>query len=204
MKWRTIAIYTPIDKLFFEAPVLELARNLLGQYIVHKQPEGDIVVRIVETEAYHGPEDRAAHSFDNRRTKRTEIMFGTAGLIYTYQMHTHTLMNVVSGAIGTPHAILIRAGEPVVGLELIQENRGHHLKMTDWTNGPGKLSKALGVTMKYYGHHWTDEPLFIAAGAAPEEIVAGPRVGIGNSGEAVHYPWRFYEKDSPYVSKYRP
>ncbi len=197
-------MYIPIDKSFFEAPVLELARNLLGQYIVHEQPEGTIVVRIVETEAYHGPEDQAAHSFGNRRTKRTEVMFETAGLVYTYQMHTHTLMNVVGGPVGTPHAILIRAGEPVAGLELIQRNRGHNLKMKDWTNGPGKLAKALGVTMRYYGHHWTDKPLFIAAGAVPTEIMTGPRVGIGNSGEAVHYPWRFYEKNNPYVSKYRP
>jgi DNA-3-methyladenine glycosylase len=197
-------MYTPINKSFFEAPALELARNLLGQYIVHEQPEGTIVVRIVETEAYQGPKDQAAHSFDNRRTKRTEVMFGTAGLVYTYQMHTHTLMNVVGGPVGTPHAILIRAAEPVAGFEQMQANRGPHLKMKDWTNGPGKLAKALGVTMQYYGHHWTDGPLFIAEGAAPAEIMAGPRVGIGNSGEAVHYPWRFYEKDNPYVSKYRP
>ena len=197
-------MYIPIDKSFFEAPVLELARNLIGQHIVHEQPEGTIVVRIVETEAYQGPEDQAAHSFGNRRTKRTEVMFGTAGLVYTYQMHTHTLMNVVGGPVGTPHAILIRAGEPVAGFELMQANRGPHLKMKDWTNGPGKLAKALGVTMQYYGHHWTDGPLFIAQGAVPAEIMAGPRVGIGNSGEAVHYPWRFYEKNNPYVSKYRP
>ena len=197
-------MYIPIDKSFFEAPVLELAKKLVGQYIVHQHPEGDIVVRIVETEAYHGPEDQAAHSFDNRRTKRTEVMFGTAGLVYTYQMHTHTLMNVVGGPIETPHAILIRAAEPVAGFELMQANRGSKIKMKDWTNGPGKLAKALGVTMQYYGHHWTDRPLFIAEGIVPVEIMAGPRVGIGNSGEAVHYPWRFYEKDNPYVSKYRP
>ncbi|WOV87139.1 DNA-3-methyladenine glycosylase [Sporosarcina oncorhynchi] len=197
-------MYKPIDPSFFEAPVLELAEKLVGQYIVHKTPGGIIVCRIVETEAYHGPEDRAAHSFGNRRTKRTEIMFGEPGLVYTYQMHTHTLMNVVSGPVGTPHAILIRGAEPVEGLELMQQNRGEHLKMKDWTNGPGKLSKALGVTMEYYGHHWTDEPLFISKGPGAEAIETGPRVGIGNTGEAVHYPWRFFEKDSPYVSKYRP
>ncbi|KAA0948470.1 DNA-3-methyladenine glycosylase [Sporosarcina sp. ANT_H38] len=197
-------MYTPIDKSFFDAPVLELAKKLIGQYIVHELLEGTIVVRIVETEAYQGPEDQAAHSFDNRRTKRTEVMFGLAGLVYTYQMHTHTLMNVVGGAVGTPHAILIRAAEPVTGFERMKENRGAHLKMKDWTNGPGKLTKALGVTMQYYGHHWTERPLFIAEGAVPAEIITGPRVGIGNSGEAVHYPWRFYEKDNPYVSKYRP
>ena len=149
--------------------------------------------------------DQAAHSFDNRRTKRTEVMFGKAGLVYTYQMHTHTLMNVVSGPVGTPHAILIRAGGTSRGIGTYAGKiAGSHLKMKDWTNGPGKLTKALGITMEYYGHHWTDRPFFIAEGAVPKEIVAGPRVGIGNSGEAVHYPWRFYEKDNPYVSKYRP
>ena len=197
-------MYEAIDKSFFQAPVLELAKNLLGNYVVHEHPEGILVARIVETEAYHGPEDRAAHSFDNRRTKRTEIMFGEPGLVYTYQMHTHTLLNVVSGPSGTPHAILIRAVEPVEGLEIMQENRGHNLKKIDWTNGPGKLTKALGITMNYYGHHWSDSPLFISEGTRVQEIEAGPRVGIGNSGEAVHYPWRFYEKGNPFVSKYRP
>ncbi|MCG7336735.1 DNA-3-methyladenine glycosylase [Sporosarcina sp. ACRSM] len=197
-------MYKPINPSFFEAPVLELAPQLLGQYIVHEQPEGRLVARIVETEAYRGPEDRAAHSFGNRRTKRTDVMFGEAGLVYTYQMHTHTLINVVSGPIGTPHAILIRAVEPVEGLEQMKENRGSQLKMKDWTNGPGKLTKALGITMDYYGHHWTHEPLFIAEGPKPAAIEVGPRVGIGNTGEAVHYPWRFYEKDNPFVSKYRP
>jgi len=196
-------IYKPIDKSFFQAPVLELAQNLLGQYIVHEQSDGLLVARIVETEAYHGPEDQAAHSFGNRRTKRTDVMFEEAGLVYTYRMHTHTLINVVGGPIGTPHAVLIRAVEPVEGLEQIKENRGVHLKMHDWTNGPGKLTKALGITMEYYGHHWSERPLFIAEGPGVREMVAGPRVGIGNSGEAVDYPWRFYEKDNPFVSKYR-
>lgn len=196
-------MYVPITKSFFHKPTLELAQSLLGQYIVHQTSDGLIVVRIVETEAYQGAEDRAAHSFGNRRTKRTEVMFGEAGDVYTYKMHTHTLMNVVGGAVDTPHAILIRAGEPVEGLELMRKNRGEHLKMIDWTNGPGKLSKALGVTMDYYGHHWHKEPLFIAEGPGISELAVGPRVGIQNTGEAVHYPWRFWEKDNPYVSKYR-
>lgn len=196
-------MYEPIDKSFFDIPGLELAKQLLGQYIVHEQPTGLLVGRIVETEAYQGPEDRAAHSYGNRRTKRTEIMFGQAGLVYTYQMHTHTLINVVAGPVGTPHAILIRAVEPVVGEEQMQKNRGMQLKRVDWTNGPGKLTKALGITADYYGHHWSHKPLFIAEGEKVEHIIAGPRVGIGNSGEAVDYPWRFHEKDNPFVSKYR-
>lgn len=196
-------MYTPIDKSFFDAPGLELARNLLGQYIVHEGPTGLLVGRIVETEAYQGPEDRAAHSFDNRKTKRTEIMFGKAGLVYIYQMHTHRLINVIAGPIGTPHGILIRAIEPVLGQEQMRENRGGIAKEVDWTNGPGKLTKALGITMEFYGHHWSHRPLFIAEGPEVKEVVAGPRVGIGSSGEAADYPWRFYEKDNPFVSKYR-
>ena len=181
---------------------MNLARNLLGQYIVHEQPEGTIVVRIVETEAYHGPEDQAAHSFENRRTKRTEVMFGTAGTrlyvsnayTYTYECCRWTSRNTTCNTYPcwrTRDGIRNDAGKS-----------RNDLKMKDWTNGPGKLSKALGVTMQYYGHHWTDKPLFIAEGAVPGEIMAGPWVGIGNSGEAVHYPWRFFEKDNPYVSNF--
>lgn len=197
-------MYEPIDASFFNSPVVELARNLVGQYIVHEQPDGLMIVRIVETEAYHGAEDRAAHSYRNRRTKRTEVMFGEAGSVYTYQMHTHVLMNVVSAKEGTPHAVLIRAGEPIEGLAQMQQRRGEHIKkVVDLTNGPGKLSKALGVTMEYYGHSWAQKPLYIAEGFPQSEVEAGPRVGIGNTGEAVHYPWRFFEKDNPFVSKYR-
>lgn len=196
-------MYEPISKTFFEQPVLELAEALIGQLIVHELPDARLVAKIVETEAYQGPLDRAAHSYGNRRTKRTEVMFGEAGKLYAYEMHTHTLINVVAGPIGTPHAILIRAVEPIEGLERMQQYRGAHLKQVDWTNGPGKLTKALHITKDYYGHCWTKAPLYIAQGHSMEEIETSPRIGIANSGEAVHYPWRFYAKDNPYVSKFR-
>ena len=194
--------FRPIHPGFFEKPTLELAEDLLGQFVVHEHPEGVIAAKIIETEAYMGAEDRAAHSFGNRKTKRTEIMFGKAGLVYTYQLHTHTLMNVVSGPIGIPQAILIRAGEPIAGEELMQKFRGN-ISRKDWSNGPGKLAKALGVTMNYYGHHWSEQPLFIAEGPGISEVEIGPRVGIQNTGEAVHYPYRFSERGHPMVSKYR-
>ena len=194
--------FQKVSKSFFNEPTIELAKKLLGQFLVHKHPDGLIVVKIIETEAYLGADDQAAHSFGNRRTKRTEIMFGEPGLVYTYQMHTHTLMNVVSGPVGTPHAILIRAGEPVIGQELIQQFRGT-AKSKDWTNGPGKLAKAIGVSMDYYGHHWSEDPLYIAEGPGTTELEVGPRVGIQNTGDAVHYPYRFFEKGHPMVSKYR-
>lgn len=192
----------PIDPSFFHQPTLELARKLLGKYIVHEHSTGLLIGKIVETEAYMGPEDRAAHSFGNRRTKRTEVMFGEAGLIYTYQMHTHTLINVVSGIEGVPNAILIRAVEPIEGLEQMQKFRPKQ-PMKQWTNGPGKLTKALGITMEHYGKHWSEKPLYMTEGEEVSSISAGPRIGIENSGEAVHYPYRFWETDNPFVSKMR-
>lgn len=192
----------PIDPSFFHQPTLELARKLLGKYIVHEHNSGLLVGKIVETEAYMGLEDRAAHSFGNRRTKRTEVMFGEAGLIYTYQMHTHTLINVVSGIEGVPNAILIRAVEPIEGLEQMQTFRPKQ-PMKQWTNGPGKLTKALGITMEHYGTHWSEKPLYMTEGEEVSSISTGPRIGIENSGEAVHYPYRFWETDNPFVSKMR-
>ena len=191
-----------LDLAFYEQPTLDLARALLGQYLVRRHPEGDIIAKIVETEAYLGAIDRAAHSFGGRRTKRTEVMFGKPGYVYTYQMHTHTLLNVVSGPVGTPEAVLIRAVEPIQGHEWIATNRPG-VKRYDQTNGPGKLTKALGITMDLYGHSFQQDPLYIAEGEAGVVIEAGPRIGIPNTGEARDYPYRFFERDNPYVSKFR-
>lgn len=192
----------PLNVAFFHQPTLELARDLLGKYMVHEQESGLLIGKIVETEAYMGAEDKAAHSYGNRRTKRTEVMFGEPGLIYTYQMHTHTLINVVAGVVGIPNAILIRAVEPIEGLERMNELR-NNMPMKQWTNGPGKLTKAMAITMDYYGKHWSEKPLYIAEGEQVESVSTGPRIGIDNSGEAVHYPYRFWETDNPYVSKWR-
>ena len=170
--------------------------------MVHEQESGLLIGKIVETEAYMGAEDKAAHSYGNRRTKRTEVMFGEPGLIYTYQMHTHTLINVVAGVVGIPNAILIRAVEPIEGLERMNELR-NNMPMKQWTNGPGKLTKAMAITMDYYGKHWSEKPLYIAEGEQVKSVSTGPRIGIDNSGEAVHYPYRFWETDNPYVSKGR-
>jgi DNA-3-methyladenine glycosylase len=185
---------------FYQQPTLELAKSLLGCLIVKETADGTASGFIVETEAYIGPGDRAAHSFGNRRTKRTEVMFGNSGLIYTYVMHTHTLVNVVSGGPENPEAILIRAVEPYSGLELMHERRGIS-DIRKWTDGPGKLTKALGITMDDYGRSFTDPPLYLAAGKQPEHISSGPRVGIDNSGAAKDYPWRFWVTDNPFISR---
>ncbi|MFJ5622624.1 DNA-3-methyladenine glycosylase [Peribacillus loiseleuriae] len=192
--------HTPLSIDFFEKPTLDLAQSLLGCLLVKETPESICSGYIVETEAYMGPEDRAAHSFGNLRTKRTEIMFGRSGLVYTYQMHTHTLVNVTSGGVDKPEAILIRAVEPVEGIERMQQRRSLQ-DVKKLTNGPGKLTKALGITMQDYGSSYTKPPIYITSGIIPEHISIGPRIGIGNSGEAKDYPWRFWITGNSHVSK---
>lgn len=188
--------------VFFEVPTLELARILLGCLLIKNTDEGVAAGYIVETEAYIGPGDRAAHSYGGRRTKRTEIMYHQAGLAYTYQMHTHCLVNVVSGKIDAPEAVLIRAVEPYHGIELMKKRRKLE-DLKNLTNGPGKLTKALGISMEDYGHSFMRPPLLIADGFVPDAdaVEQGKRIGIENTGEAKDYPWRFWIRDNPYVSR---
>lgn len=194
--------YKPLPHLFYDKPTLELAVDLLGCLLVKESEEGVTAGYIVECEAYIGPEDKAAHSYNNRRTKRTEVMFHKSGLAYTYVMHTHCLFNVVSGGMHNPEAILIRALEPSAGLDLMEARRpgqsGFNL-----TNGPGKLTKAMDITMDDYGHDLTSPPLYIAKGRTPERISAGKRIGIENSEEARDYPWRYWVTGNLYVSRHQ-
>ena len=190
----------PLPESFYLLPTLELAQALLGCLLIKETEAGTASGYIVETEAYMGPEDRAAHSFGSRRTKRTEIMYAGPGRVYTYQMHTHTLVNVVSGPEEKPEAILIRAVEPAEGIDLMHERRGL-ADIRKLTNGPGKLCKALGITMEDYGLSFSKPPLYIAKGYTPKSIVSGPRIGIDSSGEAKDYPWRFWEEGTRFLSR---
>ncbi|ALC92021.1 3-methyladenine DNA glycosylase [Bacillus sp. FJAT-18017] len=190
----------PLPVEFFNQPTLELAPNLLGCILAYHSPEGLAAGYIVETEAYIGPGDQAAHSYMNRRTKRTEVMFAESGRAYTYVMHTHCLVNVVSGGAGNPEAVLIRAIEPCYGEDLMRSRRSVEDRR-NLTNGPGKLTKAMGITMKDYGRKLTEPPLLIARGYIPVSISQGKRVGIENSGDARDYPWRFWITDNRFVSR---
>ena len=185
---------------FYQQPTLELARSLLGCLMVKQSEDGVTSGFIVETEAYLGAGDRAAHSFGNRRTKRTEIMFQEPGHIYTYVMHTHCLVNVVSSGKGEPHAVLIRAIEPFTGLELMMERRGM-ADAKNLTNGPGKLTKAMNITMADYGGRFDSSSLLLGKGYRPTDISVGKRIGIDNSGEAKDYPYRFWITGHPNVSR---
>ncbi|WP_437180208.1 DNA-3-methyladenine glycosylase [Paenibacillus andongensis] len=191
----------PVVASFFEKPTLVLARSLLGMLIVKETEAGVASGWIVETEAYIGPGDRAAHSFGNRRTPRTEVMFGAPGYVYTYVMHTHCLVNIVSGEPGHPEAVLIRAVEPCTGIDLMYDRRGSDKKLKELTNGPGKLTKALGIVKEDYGRPIFERPLYVAEGRAVESVASGPRIGIDNTGEAREYPWRFWVEGNPFVSK---
>lgn len=190
-----------LPQSFYHTSTLNLAKALIGKVLVHQTNDGILAGEIVETEAYLGIVDRAAHSFNNRRTKRTEIMYGTPGHIYMYQMHTHHLLNIVSGEEENPEAILIRAIEPVAGRAFMEKNRPVQ-KEINLTNGPGKLTKALGITMAYYGASLMKSNVFISNGGSENPAIqTGPRIGIPNTKEAKDYPYRFWLQDNPYVSR---
>ncbi|MUK88260.1 DNA-3-methyladenine glycosylase [Ornithinibacillus sp. L9] len=189
-----------LDVDFYSQPTIDLAKSLLGCILVKETKDGITSGFIVETEAYLGEYDQAAHSYRNRRTKRTEIMFDQPGMVYTYTMHTHCLVNVVSGKVNQPEAVLIRAVEPYRGIHIMLQRRPVK-KFQNLTSGPGKLTKALGITMEDYGQSFLEPPLYIAKGKKPGKIAQGKRIGIDNSGEARDYPYRFWIPNNPFVSK---
>lgn len=188
----------------WELPTLDLAKELLGMKLIHIDDDAIISGYIVETEAYLGPEDRAAHSFNNRRTARTEVMYGEAGTIYTYFIYgMHVCFNIVSGPVNKPEAILIRAIQPNEGIERMRERRARVKNEIQLTNGPGKLSKAMGFTLSDNGKKINEGNIRVEEGmiVVQNEIISGPRIGIQYAEEAVHYPYRFWIKNNPYVSR---
>jgi DNA-3-methyladenine glycosylase len=181
--------------------VLIVAREMVGQILVHDSPEGRISGRIVEAEAYRGPEDRAAHSFGGRRTPRTEAMFGPPGhayVFFVYGMHWH--FNAVVARAGEPHAVLIRAVEPLEGLDLMATRRGISPDRVELTNGPGKLCEAFGIDRAHYAADLCKGSLFIARGVKAR-VARTTRVGIDYAGAWAKRTWRFYEPGNRYVSK---
>jgi DNA-3-methyladenine glycosylase len=191
----------PLPRSFYARPVLTVAREAIGKILVHDTPEGRVAGRIVEAEAYRGPQDRAAHSFGGRRTARTEAMFGPPGYAYVffvYGMHWH--VNLVTTAVDEPHAVLIRAVEPLEGLALMAERRGLSEGARDLTNGPGKLCEAFAIGKSSYGADLCAGPLFLSHGTHPR-VVRSPRIGVDYAGDWAARPWRFFERASPWVSR---
>jgi DNA-3-methyladenine glycosylase len=191
-----------LPREFYAQPVLTVARQCIGKILVHRSPEGEAAGRIVEAEAYRGPLDLAAHSARGL-TKRTTAMFGPPGHAYVYLLYGISwAMNIVTTAEGKPHAVLIRALEPVRGLELMARRRRKPATSRELTNGPGKLTSALGITGADYGRDLCDDELFLEQGEALARARIGrsPRINVDYAGEWAALPWRFYERGNRYVS----
>ena len=197
-----------LEKDFFNRDTLTVAKDLLGKVIIRN--DNGIVYRakIVETEAYLGIEDRAAHSFGDRKTERTKIMYEDAGTIYVYQTYgIHFMLNFVTRDIGIPEAVLIRGVEPLNEFDNISLNRfGKTYKdlsvyqMKNLTNGPGKLTKALNIDKNLNGKNLFKDELYLEDDASIFDIITDKRIGIDYAQEAIDYPYRFYIKENPHVS----
>jgi DNA-3-methyladenine glycosylase len=186
----------PFD--FLDRPAAEVAPRLLGCLLVRELQGRTLIGRIVETEAYDQT-DAASHSHKGR-TPRTEIMFGPSGYLYVYFTYgMHYCMNVVCGPEGEGAAVLIRAVEPLEGLDVMTENRGGR-KSADLTNGPAKVCQAFAIRKNWNGHDLHQEPfqLITQLPVVPDNIVQTTRIGIS---QAADVPWRFYVRGNPYVSK---
>lgn len=185
-----------LPQSFFEQDSVTLAQALLGKRLVHEAADGAVAGIIVETEAYD-QSDAASHSYKGE-TARTKAMFGPGGHAYVYFTYgMHYCFNVVSGPDGHGQAVLIRALEPVKGIELMEQRR-HKEKVTELCNGPAKLVQAMGITKADYGKELWHGTLRIEDTELTPEIVSGPRIGIS---KAVDVPWRFWIKDSKFVSR---
>lgn len=189
---------------YLNTDVNSLARQLIGK-MLFTQIDGEITAGIiVETEAYAGIEDKASHAYGGRLTDRTKTMYLKGGVSYVYLCYgIHNLFNVVTGPLNTPHAVLIRGVEPVIGTEIMLQRRGMALLKPNLTAGPGALSKALGIDRTFNAKDLTGEEIWIEDGwdVDPESIVAAPRVGVGYAADHALLPWRYYIKGNRFVSK---
>ncbi len=184
--------------------VVKIARSLLGKVIITQFDGVTTAARIVETEAYNGIVDKASHAYNNRRTARTEVMFGKGGVAYVYLCYgIHHLFNVVTNKEGTPHAVLIRAAEPIFGIEAMLWRTGKVIADYTLTKGPGNVSKALGIHTRHTGLSLSGDELIIASDRyklSTAQIITSQRIGVDYAAEDALLPYRFSVKHNPYVS----
>ncbi len=201
-------VYVLPKNFYQNDDVVQLAKELLGKLII-TQIDGKITSGIiVETEAYRGPDDKGCHAFGGRYTERTKTMYAQGGTVYVYICYgIHPMLNIVTGPEGDAHAILIRALEPLEGIEIMLKRRNVLSLNPELTNGPGKLAVALGISKENNGSLLYDHQqslLLLKSDLIIQEhnIICGPRVGMSHLvGACAHRPWRFYIRDNPYVSK---
>jgi len=190
---------------YLNQDVLFLAKDLLGK-VLFTEIEGEITAGIiVETEAYFGVLDKASHAYGGRRTNRTETLYNEGGISYVYLCYgIHHLFNVVTSVNGEPHAVLVRAIQPLIGQDIIEKRRNMPVTKAAISSGPGSVSKALGIDGAFNKKELTGDEIWIEDHGIeyPENaIIAGPRVGVAYAQEDALLPWRFFIKDNKYVSK---
>ena len=192
---------------YLNSDVISVAKNLIGKIIVSEIDGLFTSGIIVETEAYMAPEDKASHAYNNRMTSRTRTMFENGGLSYIYLVYgIHHLFNIVTGPQGLAHAILVRAVEPVEGIDIMEKRRKTPATDFNLTNGPGKWTSAMGITTNYNGVKLfeTDSDIRIYDNGliyTSEEIICSPRVGIPYAQDFIDKPWRFRLKGNEWIGK---
>jgi DNA-3-methyladenine glycosylase len=194
-----------LDYDFYNQPdVVKLAKLLIGKILVTKWNGIETSGRIVETEAYNGVTDKASHAWNGRRTARTEVMYGDAGSAYVYLCYgIHHLFNVVTNSKNTPHAVLIRAIEPLTGIDTMLNRTGKKKLDRTLGSGPGNVSKALGISTQHTGVNLLDDLIFIVDDGfkiTSKNILATPRIGVDYAGEDALLPFRFILNNNLYVS----
>jgi DNA-3-methyladenine glycosylase len=191
-------------EFYTRSNVLTVTRELLGKLLVVPVPDSTRVSGIiVEAEAYRGPQDRASHAYGGRRTNRTETMYGIGGTAYVYFVYgMYYQFNVVTNVKDVPHAVLIRAVEPVEGIEIMRTRR-HSQPDHNLTNGPGKVCIALGIDGNLDRADLLGERVWIeeAEKISSRKVSSGARIGIDYAEEWVDKPWRFLIRDNPFVSR---
>jgi DNA-3-methyladenine glycosylase len=190
-----------LPRSFYEQTTVDVAKQLLGKYLVRRHPEGNVVGRVVETEAYIGPQDLACHA-SKGRTARTEVMFGPAGHAYVYFIYGfYNMLNLVTEVKGYPAAVLIRAAEPVDGIELMKTRRQNGA-LRNLASGPGKLCQAFAVDRSLNGADLHGNVLYLEDRGEPvPKFRATPRIGVDYAGKWKAKPYRFLVRDSEFVSK---
>lgn len=191
-----------LDRSFYNRNVLTVAEEILGKILVHKTPEGMTKGRIVEVEAYDGTMDKAAHAYPNLLTDRTRIQFGEGGYTYVYLIYgMYHCMNIVTGNVDEPQVLLLRALEPVEGIELMEKRR-KTTKHKNLCSGPGKLCQAMGITGEDYGKDLCGNEIYLedAPALLAENILRSKRINIDYAEEAKEFLWRYTIKDDPFVS----
>lgn len=201
---KSIVNNTLSKKDYLGHDVVRLAQLFLGSELHTLSNNLHTAGRIVEVEAYCGAMDRACHAYPEKRTKRTATMYRAGGVAYIYLVYgMHHLFNIVTNTAGRADAILVRAIEPLVGLDIMKQRRNLNQNNKLLTGGPARLSQALGITTRDNGTDLTGNRIWLTKGnyLKPDNIVAATRIGVDYAGEDALLPWRFYIKDNIYVSK---